>query len=230
MMRFSRPKLFVAMVAGYLCVLNPLLAQQDTDAKKRFAEAASIAERIDLARMFIYQGRDETGRYYDFLLSQVEIVAESGIPSPLDRAKMEGKLPAAWSAELIDWAEKQGIDVEEAARLAVFEYPGRVLKLPLQDERAVDVLCRCVGATNPHVSVAATYTLAMHQEQACLDLIIDRAMKMRSDLRESMIEHLTRFDDATAYEAAKALAVVVGKQHLLDSVKEQQLRLQIPDQ
>jgi len=142
--------------------------------------------------------------YWDFLENPARTAVESGAPFPI-RFDAQGKImPYQYTPELLEWAKSRSISPEDAAQIAIYDMPGKVLLLAeTGDPRGLPLLRQAMSSPNYMIQAKAAKGLAKLQDKESIPMIIGACQRAPVDMAAVIAQALIFFDDPQAQSAAE---------------------------
>ena len=142
--------------------------------------------------------------YWDFLENAARTAVENGPPYPI-RFDAQGKImPYQLTPELLEWAKSRSISPEDAAQIAIYNMPGKVLLLAeTGDPRGLPLLGQAMSSPNYMIQVGAAKGLAKLQDKESIPMIIGACLRAPVDMAAVIAQALIFFDDPQAQSAAE---------------------------
>jgi hypothetical protein len=142
--------------------------------------------------------------YWDFLENPARTAVESGPPFPI-RFDAQGKImPYQLTPELLEWAKSRSISPEDAAQIAMYDMPGKVLLLAeTGDPRGLPLLRQAMSSPNYMIQAEAAKGLAKLQDKESIPMIIGACQRAPVDMAAVIAQALIFFDDPQAQSAAE---------------------------
>lgn len=133
-------------------------------------------DKANVASALVRLG-DTKDAYFEFLLRQAALAADSDIPEYLNYDS-QGKASAGPSRELTAWAELHNVPAPTLEAETLFELPAAVALLGRTgDPRAIPLLRRALLSPNYEIQVAAARGLAKTQDTESIPFIVDTCRK-----------------------------------------------------
>lgn len=174
--------------------------------RRQFRDSDDVERKKDIAKLLSWAGR-ASEEHIVFLEAHGWQAVRSARPYPFAfDAEGDHIEPPAYSAEFVAWAESSSGDLEEEARIAIWEQPADILRLrSLEDPRIDAVLMAGLYCPNHAVVLQSVQALVQHGHSEAVDSILQAASALPNEIRLGVGMSLLQLLDARADEAAREL-------------------------
>jgi PBS lyase HEAT-like repeat len=176
--------------------------------EEEFRRETDVTTKAQIASGLV-QLKDHDDAYWNFLLMQATLAVDSDVPDPFFDSQGEVAAKGKFSPELEAWAQAHHVDANAAAKIAMYDLPGKVLFLGTSgDPRGGPLLRRALWSHNSQILIAAAEGLANIQDKGSIPLIIAACQRVER-LAPVLARSLIYFDDP---EAQKAVDTYLSKE------------------
>jgi hypothetical protein len=173
--------------------------------------AVADFDKANVASALVRLG-DTNDIYFEFLLRQAALAANSDIPEYLNY-DAEGKAAAGPSRELTAWADVHSVPAPALESEALFELPAAISLLGRTgDPRTIPLLRRALLSPNYEIQIAAARGMAKAQDNGSIPVIVDACRKAPAGAASAIAAaSLVYFKSPDAQAAAETF---IPKDHL----------------
>jgi hypothetical protein len=169
--------------------------------ENQFEQSKDLTTKAKIANALVRLGQHD-GPYWEFLAKRANTVLVNEPPTPFDYDVNGTVIPDHPSKELVGWANKHQLSVQDAWRYTMVDASETIMNLGSSDDkRAIPILRSALDSQDDFIKIAAAQGLAQLQDTESIPEIIKACETSPKEASASIAQSLVYFDDVTAQRA-----------------------------